>query len=65
MYIFGEFINRQVILITKKNDLKGKLVEHSGKGNSSYCLLSTSDRIVRILDKDIMCTIMVMELDQH
>ena len=61
MYVHEEFLNRQVILITKTRDLKGTLVEHIGKGHNSHCLLATPEGIVEIPDNEIMCTILVRE----
>jgi len=61
MYLFEEYLNKAVILYTRTFKFKGVLIEHNGNeeyplisGHYSHCLLSTSDGIIEIPDKDIV-----------
>ena len=61
MYWFEWFLGRNVVVTTKNAEFRGMLVEHDSNeevliswGRFAYCLLSTSDGMIEIPDKDIM-----------
>lgn len=61
MYIFEDYLNKNVILYTRTSKFKGILIEYNGNeeylitcGHYAHCLLSTSDGIIEIPDKDII-----------
>lgn len=61
MYLFEDYLNKTVILYTRTCKFKGILIEHNGNeeylntwGHYAHCLLSTSDGIIEIPDKDII-----------
>lgn len=62
MYAFDEYLEKHVIISTEGALFDGLFVEHKCKKDIPYhsyeplfyCLLSTSDGFVEILDKDIL-----------
>lgn len=62
MYAFDEYLEKHVIISTEGASFDGLFVEHKCKKDIQYhpneplfyCLLSTSDGFVEILDKDIL-----------
>ena len=62
MYVFDEYLDKHVVIITRDFSFEGILVEHNyhdeihlfSYGHYMHCLLSTSDGIIEIPDKDIL-----------